>query len=83
MADQRVIVLSELVNIYQTQPKELFNAFQIGFNNAASSGPLCEEPMQGVCFIIDHIEIVKEQEETLDKEESKTTVNTSELYGPF
>jgi hypothetical protein len=39
--------------------------------------------MQGVCFIIDHIEIVKEQEETLDKEESKTTVNTSELYGPF
>jgi len=53
----------------------------MGFNSATTSGPLCEEPMQGVCFIIDNIEIVESETEgpmksVLDQEESKV-INTS------
>ena len=59
------------------------NAFQIGFNAATQNGPLCEEPMQGVCFIIDNIEIIKE-EETEAKGEINTKVSANtEVGGPF
>ncbi len=50
-------------------PAEIFNGFLNGFNQATQAGPLCEEPMQGACFIIQNIEIVKE--ESADGEEKK------------
>lgn len=47
---------------------EIFNSFLIGFNRATDSGPLCEEPMQGACFIVQNIELVKEEESKADDE---------------
>jgi ribosome assembly protein 1 len=35
--------------------KELNNSIVTGFQLATSAGPLCEEPISGVCFIIDDI----------------------------
>ena len=37
--------------------KELNNSILTGFQLATASGPLCDEPMSGVCFIIDEIVI--------------------------
>jgi len=41
--------------------KDLNNSIVTGFQLATSSGPLCEEPMSGVCFIVDDI-ILREGE---------------------
>lgn len=38
---------------------------------ASQSGPLCEEPMQGACFIIQNIELVKEEATEEAKEEKE------------
>ena len=40
------------------------NAFDNGFSAATASGPLCEEPMQGACFIISNIEMHDEEKDT-------------------
>jgi len=50
-------------------PAEIFNGFVNGFNQASQAGPLCEEPMQGACFIVQNIELVKEE---VTAEEQKT-----------
>jgi translation elongation factor EF-G len=47
--------------MYSVSRPEIFNSFLNGFNQATLAGPLCEEPMQGACFIIQNIEIVKEE----------------------
>lgn len=47
------------------------NSFLIGFNHATQSGPLCEEPMQGACFVVQNIELVEEAEDAVD------------VFGPF
>jgi len=39
--------------------QELESSIVNGFQLAASSGPLCEEPMMGVCFIIDDVVLKK------------------------
>lgn len=33
-----------------------------GFQMAAAAGPLCDEPMQGVCFIVEEVSFSKEEE---------------------
>lgn len=45
------------------------NSFINGFQLATQCGPICEEPMQGVCFIIEKWEI--------------DDVDTTSNYGPF
>jgi len=47
------------------------NGFLTGFNHATTSGPLCEEPMQGACFIVQNIDL-------LDIDD-----NPQDTYGPF
>jgi ribosome assembly protein 1 len=36
--------------------KDLINSLITGFDIATYSGPLCEEPMLGACFIVETIE---------------------------
>jgi len=40
------------------------NGFLTGFSNATANGPLCEEPMQGACFVIETVENIQKEEET-------------------
>lgn len=47
------------------------NSFINGFQLATQCGPICEEPMQGVCFIIEKWEI------------DDVDANTNANYGPF
>jgi len=60
-------------------PAEIFNGFVNGFNQASQAGPLCEEPMQGACFIVQNIELVKEEvtAEEQKTDESKTTAQST------
>jgi translation elongation factor EF-G len=46
------------------------NGFLTGFNHATASGPLCEEPMQGACFIVHNVDLLEGDE-------------TQDTYGPF
>lgn len=55
--------LEEVCSTFNVVRAEIFNGLLNGFNQATSSGPLCEEPMQGACFIIQNIELVKEEQE--------------------
>lgn len=53
------------------------NSIVSGFQLATLSGPLCEEPMRGVCFIIEKWEIINENEISktqVENEISKTEV---------
>lgn len=34
---------------------EILNGFYMGFNHATQNGPLCEEGMAGVCFVVHSI----------------------------
>lgn len=53
---------------------DLDNSITNGFQLACSSGPLCEEPMMGVCFIVENLEF-----------KTKTVMNQSaqQSHGPF
>ena len=53
--------LNKVMDEFKVERRELMNAFVNGFSVATSSGPLCEEPMQGACFIISNIDL-QEQE---------------------
>lgn len=58
--EDRDRVMYEIEEIMETYDRELFNGFLTGFNRATSSGPLCEEPMAGACFIIQNVELDSE-----------------------
>ena len=45
------------------------NAFINGFSIATGKGPLCEEPMQGACFIINNVMLVEEEKKEEDENE--------------
>jgi len=51
--------------------KELDHSIISGFQLAAASGPLCEEPMFGICFSISDFILYKPAADSVDK------------YGPF
>ena len=57
-AKQREETLSAVLETFKVQHAELMNGFLTGFSNATLSGPLCEEPMQGACFIVSQMELV-------------------------
>lgn len=50
------------------------NSFISGFQMATIAGPLCEEPMTGVCFIVNEWKIVQRQ---------MLNVTTTTPYGPL
>ena len=57
---------------------ELINLCTQGFDMAVNCGPLCEEMMMGVCFIIEDIKYMKDGEE--HKEENHVQQKT---HGPL
>lgn len=61
------------------------NAFTTGFDIATSSGPLCEEPMLGACFLIENVELVKKPQLKIgdDGAEEDKTDSLVDTYGPF
>ena len=44
-----------VADLYQVTPEELRNSIIQGYQMAVISGPLCDEPMMGVCYIVDKI----------------------------
>jgi len=54
--------------------KDLDNSIVTGFQMATSAGPLCEEPMTGIAFFIEDIEIDKS---------ILMSVSTADTYGPL
>ena len=67
--EQRQEKLNAIMQKYALMKNEIFNSFLNGFNQATMAGPLCEEPMQGACFIVQNVEIV--EEEAKEGEETK------------
>ena len=59
---QRQAKLNEVCEFFNTTKAEIYNSLQNGFIQGTRSGPLCEEPMQGACFIVQNIEIAKEEQ---------------------
>ena len=52
--------------------KEFLNSLKMGFELAIKNGPLCEENMYGVIFILEFVEFkTKKQEKPKDKEKEK------------
>lgn len=60
--------------------QKLENSIVTGFQMAAAAGPLCEEPVWGVAFIIDAVVFNEKKEEDADKEEEKADENK---HGPL
>lgn len=69
--EARARVLDQITQRYKLNNTEIMNSFLNGFNHATQSGPLCEEPMQGACFVVQSIELVEEAEDAVD------------VFGPF
>ncbi|XP_028407033.1 elongation factor-like GTPase 1 isoform X2 [Dendronephthya gigantea] len=72
---QRTSLWKDIVNtdeqqLPETSILEYDNSIVNGFQLATSAGPLCEEPLMGVCFVIENIIIDYgfDGEEDLDKE---------------
>jgi ribosome assembly protein 1 len=63
--------------------EQVVRAITTGFEISVSSGPLCEEPMMGVCFIVEAFEevrIIEEAEQDQKKDKNKSdTPNKQEL----
>lgn len=53
---------------------EVESSFLNGFQMATLAGPLCEEPMNGVCFVVEQWTIEVSREET---------ATAAQTYGPF
>lgn len=56
---------------------DLDNSIVSGFQIATLSGPLCEEPLRGVCFIIEKWEMVSQEEKS--KQSDDNTICTNSL----
>ena len=57
---------------FKVERSEIMNALINGFSNATVNGPLCEEPMQGACFILQSIEFVEEEKQDEEKKVDDT-----------
>jgi ribosome assembly protein 1 len=77
---------AENINAFVSNMQQLDTNFIAGFQLATNSGPLCGEPMQGVCFCIESVVLTKELSSMLlssaqrrkKREEVKTEKNTIE-----
>ena len=52
-----------MLDEFKIQKSEMMNGILNGFSGATSNGPLCEEPMQGACFIISNIDLQEQEKE--------------------
>ena len=59
------------------------NSIVSGFQLATLSGPLCEEQMHGVCFILKQWDNVGQQDRPLECAENSEKLKTADIYGPF
>jgi ribosome assembly protein 1 len=59
----------------QVTPKEFINSINMGFELAVASGPLCEESMYGVIFIIEEIKFSKGENKTSDDKEKEKAIS--------
>lgn len=69
--DQTTTALEDEISIHlknQITPKEFMSSVKSGFELAVQSGPMCEEEMYGVIFIIEDIIFAKPQKEEQEKE---------------
>ncbi|PRP80862.1 Elongation factor Tu GTP binding domain containing protein [Planoprotostelium fungivorum] len=48
--------------------KQYENSIMIGFQTATAAGPLCEEPMSGVCFVVEDIEFFKSNQSSIQQQ---------------
>ena len=48
--------VTNLLGDYNTTTYEILNSIMSGFSSACTSGPLCNEPLMGVVFIVENIE---------------------------
>jgi translation elongation factor EF-G len=48
-----------LLKEYKCTPNEILSSIIAGFTIACASGPLCNEPIMGVLFIVEKIERVE------------------------
>jgi ribosome assembly protein 1 len=71
-------MLQKLQGTFDVKPAEIMNGFLTGFNHATGSGPLCEEPMQGACFIVQQVETLIDEEVKEESEEQQ-----QDTYGNF
>lgn len=68
----------------QFTSNEINKALMAGFEMSVSSGPLCEEPMMGVCFIVESFKPVEEEKmENNEEKNIKKDDYNKDLYGPF
>ena len=80
-----------MLDEFKIQKSEMMNGILNGFSGATSNGPLCEEPMQGACFIIQQISLEEEQkqdkpqdeEEKKEDEEEEVKVEAAATSNPF
>mmetsp|Transcript_20606 Transcript_20606/g.18018 ORF Transcript_20606/g.18018 Transcript_20606/m.18018 type:complete len:186 (-) Transcript_20606:551-1108(-) len=64
----------EMLNdFYKVSIDELNNAIAQGFDLATYAGPLCEEPLMGVCFIVEEFKYLEEQKKQEDAENPAET----------
>lgn len=57
------------------------SSFVNGFQLATLAGPLCEEPMMGVCFIVEDWMLADKSQ--LEQISASDTISSSQPYGPF
>ena len=65
----------------ETSYREYDNSIINGFQLATSAGPLCEEPLMGVCFVIENIAIDYSQDDDDSHLESKASQLTCDSGG--
>ena len=60
--------------------KEFFNSLKMGFDLAVKNGPLCEENMYGVIFVIEFVQFkpIKNKENNNSEEKNKTENDNNE-----
>ena len=50
------------------------SSMYLGFDMATQAGPMCEEPMMGVCFIINSLKHMKKEEPKVEEKKEKSVV---------
>ncbi|XP_069671578.1 elongation factor-like GTPase 1 [Periplaneta americana] len=60
---------------------EYDSSFVNGFQLATLAGPLCEEPMMGVCFVVEDLTL--NSKPSADLTSASDTTSSSQPYGPF
>jgi len=76
----RKVKLQKVMDYHGCSIKDIMNGFIGGFDYATVNGPLTEEPMEGACFIIDEVKLVRNEEE---EKEDKPVKMVQDTFGSF